>query len=278
MIRTALRRATIAASLLVALAGPARAQSPENPLLILTITGGWITGGQLWRIARQEAAVAGGALDTVALERRFKTGFVGGLGAALFRSPHIGYSAEITFLGASTESRCAPPAQWAFDANHVNEQACTDIQGRILRTSAAVVQLGVTWRPIATGRIQPYLRGVAGPAYLGGPFVETSGTIQVPADSGQSPIRIRTLLGDPSPRTLTWVATLSAGVTLAMGPGFQFRFEARDVVTDLPVATGPGNALTPGSPAQTGSRVFHLTSFTIGLDIVLEQVRRPRRY
>jgi hypothetical protein len=201
-----------------------------------------------------------------------------GVGATLFRSPHFGYSAELTFLGVSTESRCTPPPVWAVDANSVNQQACTDIQGRSLRTSAAAVQLGLTWRPIATGAIQPYLRGVAGPAYLGGSFVEMSGTVTVPADSGQSPFRIRTLLGDPNRRSLTWVATLAAGVTMAMGPGTQVRFEARDVVTDLPIATGPASTLTQGSPARTGSKVFHLLSFDIGLDIVLEQSRRPRRY
>jgi hypothetical protein len=272
------RRAALAASLLVVPAGAVRAQSPENPLLVLTVTGGWTTGGQLWRIPRQEAAVVGGALDTVALERRFGTGLVVGVGATLFRSPHIGYSAELTFLGISTESRCAPPGQWAGDSLHINEQACNDIQGRIIRTSAAVVQLGLTWRPLATGRVQPYLRGVAGPAYLGGSFVETTGTVRVPADSGQSPIRVRTLLGDPNRRRLTWVATLSVGVTLAMGPGAQLRFEARDVMTSLPVATGPGSPLTLGSPASTGSKFLHLPSFAVGLDIVLEQSRRPRRY
>jgi hypothetical protein len=31
-------------------------------------------------------------------------------------------------------------------------------------------------------------------------------------------------------------------------------------------------------PAQMGSKVVHLLSFTVGLDIVLEQSRRPHRY
>jgi hypothetical protein len=278
VIPSLVRRAALAASLLAVLSGPARGQSADNPQLVLSVTGGWITGGRMWHIARQEAAAPNGALDTVGLERRFQTGFALGGGATLFRSPHVGYSAELTFLGVSTESRCAGPAQWAVDSQHENEQACSVIQGHVLRTSAAVIQLGLTWRPIATGRAQPYLRGVAGPAYLGESFVETSGTILVTDATGQVFYPVKVLLGDPSPRGLTWVATLSAGITLAMSPGSRLRFEARDVIADLPVATGPGNPNSLGTPAQIGSRVFHLPSFAVGLDIVLERTRRPRRY
>jgi hypothetical protein len=272
------RRVALSALLLTCLAAPARGQSAENPMLILTVSGGWITGGGMWRLPRQEEAVVGGALDTVGLERRFRTGLVLGVGATLFRSPHIGYTADLTFLGTATESRCMPPLQWAADANHVNEQACNNIQGQRIGTSVAAVGLGLTWRPVATGGIQPYLRGVAGPAYLGSSYVETSGTVTVPSDSLVIPYRVRTFLGDSHHRNWTWVATLSAGVMLRMSPGAQLRFEARDVVTNLPVATGPGNPLTADSPAQVARKVFHLPSFTVGLDIVLEQSQRPRRY
>ena len=214
----------------------------------------------------------------MALERRFGTGIVVSVAATLFRSPHLAYSGELIYYGATTESRCAPPAAWAPDSLHLNEQACTDIQGRNLRTSVMALQLGVAWRPIATGRIRPYLRAVAGPAYLGGSYVETSGTVVVPVSAIENALRVRTLLGDPHPRALSWVGTLSAGVTLGISPGTQLRFEARDVVTNLPVATGPGDPATLGTPAQIGSKVFQLASFTVGLDIVLEQSRRPRRY
>ena len=270
-------RTVLVTSVLILLAGPVRAQSADNPTLTLTITGGWINGGKMWRLPRQEATTVLGGIDTVALERRFGTGIVVSVGAALFRSPHVAYSGELVYYGATTESRCARlTTAWAPDSLHLNEQACADIQGKSLRTSVMALQLGLTWRPIATGKIQPYLRAVAGPAYLGGSYIETSGLVRVPPDSGE--LRLRTLLGDPKTRALTWVGTLSAGVTLAIGPGAQLRFEARDVVTNLPVVTGPGDPATLGTPAQVGSKVFQLASFTVGLDIVLEQSRRPRRY
>lgn len=274
----ALRRAALSASLLACLAAPARGQSAENPLLVLTISGGWITGGNMWRLPRQEEAVAGGALDTVGLERRFRTGLVLGLGATLFRSPHVGYAAELIFLGTGTESRCMPPQQWAADADNTNAQACNSIQGQKIGTSMAALEFGIAWRPIGTGAIQPYLRGVAGPAYLAGSYVETSGSVTLASDPVAGSYHVRTFLGESHHRSWTWVAAFAAGVTLQMGPGAQLRFEARDVVTNLPVVTGPGSPLTAGSPAQVAGKTFHLASFTVGLDILLEQSRRPRRY
>lgn len=273
-----IRRAALGLSFLAALAGPARGQSPDNPLLVLTISGGWITGGRMWLLPRQEETVAGGALDTVGLERRFRTGVVMGLGAALFRSPHFGYSAELVFLGTGTESRCFPPAQWSADGNHINEQACDDIQGQNVGTSIVALEFGGTWRPIATGPVRPYLRLVAGPGYLGGSYVETSGTVAETTVSGTTYYN-RSFLDEPHHRTWTWVVTLGAGVTLRMSPDAQLRFEARDVVTNLPVVTGPSSPPPATTPTQVTGKTFHLVSFAAGLDILLEQsARRTRRY
>lgn len=274
----AIRRAALGLALLAALAGPALAQSAENPLLVLTITGGWITGNRLWALPQQPEAGLNQAMDTVALERRFRTGLVMGLSATLFRSPHWGYTGELVYLGAATESRCAPPAQWSADPDSINKQACSDVQGRNLGTSIVGLLFGATWRATATGAAQPYLRAVVGPGYISGSFVQTDGTVFVPGDTLTSPLRIRTLLGEPQHRTWTWVAALSGGATMKMGPDMQLRFEVRDVVTNLPVVTGPGNPLVLGTPAQVSGKVFHLFSFVAGLDILLEQSSRPHRY
>jgi hypothetical protein len=264
---------------MAALASPMRAQSPDDPLLTITMRGGWITGGSLWRISAQPAPASPDSTDIVSLGRLFRPGFVAGVGATLFRSPHFGYTVAIDFLGITTESRCTGPAHWAYNADHVNQQACQNIQGASVRTSAVAFEGGLTWRPISTGRVLPYLQGIGGLAYLGGSFVETKAAVFIAgADSSQSPFPIRTFLGDPEHRALTWIATLSGGFTLELAPGSQLRFEARDVVTNIPVATGPGDAATIGVPAQMGSKVAHLFSIAVGLDIVLEQSRRPHRY
>ncbi len=273
-----LRCAAVGATLSAALAGPARAQSPESPLLTLTIRGGWISGPSLWHIGNQPALSDAGP-DTVALARLFRPGFVAGVGAALFRSPHIAYTAAMDFLGITTESRCTGPTVWAPSSRGDNRQACERVQGASVRTNAVALQGGLTWRPLATGRVQPYLQGIGGIAFLGGSFVETQSTVfDSTADSTRSQFPMRTLLGDPNHRSMTWIATLAGGLTFETSPGTQIRFEARDVITSIPVATGAGNAALDGTPAPIGSKVVHLLSFAIGLDVVLEQSRRPHRY
>ena len=276
---TCVRRAALGAALTAALVVPLRAQTPEDPLLIITMRVGWITGPSLWRIAAQPAPASPDSTDIIGLARLFRPGFVAGVGASLFRSPHFGYTVAIDFLGITTESRCTAPDHWAYNADHVNQQACEAIQGASVRTSAVAFEGGFTWRPVATGRVQPYLTAIGGLAYLGGSFVETKAAVYVAgADSTQSPFPIRTFLGDPDHRAVTWVATLGGGFTLEMSPGSQLRFEARDVIMDVPTATGPGNATVIDVPAPMGSKIAHLLSFTVGLDIVLEQARRPHRY
>ena len=273
------RRTALAVLVLSSVAGPAVAQSPEHPLLTLSTSVGYLTGGKLWHLDRQLAAVRSGETDSVALSREFRPGFQIGLGATLFRSPHVAYAVELSFLSMTTESGCAPLGPYAFDTSHINQQACEDIQGERVRTSAATVQGGLTWRANPEGRTQPYVRAVGGLAVLGGSFVATAGSVLVPGsiDSLGPPRQLRIFLDEKNRRGMTWVATLAAGATLEMSPGYQLRFEARDVLTNVPVVTGPADPLAIQPYAQVGSRTVHLLALTVGLDIVLER-QRSRRY
>ena len=274
---TALFALTALASVLVA--GRASAQSAERPLLIISMTGGVLTGGALWTLDRQLAPVSSGEIDSLALGRYFRTGFVVGVGATVFRWPHVGLAAEVAFLGLGTESRCAPRGPYAFDAEHVNEIACLSAQGYRLPTNAVALQGGVAWRALPEARVQPYLRAIGGLALLGGSFVETSGLVTVPTvDTTRASVVTRTFLAEGSRRDLTWIATLSVGVMLELSPGYQLRFEARDVLLGLPVVTGPGSITTTLPVAPTRDRTVHLPTFALSLDLVLEPARRPRRY
>ena len=267
------------AAAVAALAGRATAQSSEHPLLIFSMTGGYATGGGIWSLDRQIALVASGARDSLSLARLFRPGFEAGLGVALYRSPHIGLAAEMAFLGISTESRCSPLGPYAFDPDRVNEQACLDIQGRHVRTNAAAFQAGAIVRPWATTAVQPFLRAVGGLALLGGSFVETAGTVVMSGVGGStgSPLRARVFLDEENRRELTWIATFSAGVTIAASPGYQVRFEVRDIVTRVPSVTGPADPQAVQPFAQVGSRTVQLLGLTVALDLALER-QRTRRY
>ena len=283
MILHHLRRSALAALALAALAGPAAAQSPEHPLLVFSISGGTLTGGAIWRLDRQLAGVSSGDIDSLALSRRFRPGFAVGVGATLFHSPHFAYTLEISFLGLTTESRCAslgPVASpYAFDSQHINQQACEDIQGKSIPTNAAAFQLGGTWRAIAEGRIQPYLRAVGGVAILGGSFIAASGKVflQGAIDSLGPQTVARVFLAERNRRETALLATLAAGVTLDAAPGYQLRFEARDIITRIPTVTGAGDYTQLQPYAQVGDRTVHLLAFTVALDLVLER-QRTRRY
>lgn len=260
-------------------AGRASAQSGERPLLVISMTGGFLTGGALWNLDRQLAPVGSGEIDSLALGRYFRTGFVVGVGATLFRSPHFGLAAEVAFLGLATESRCAPRGPYAFDSQRINELACLSAQGYHLPTNATAIQAGVAWRALPGARVQPFVRAIGGAALLGGSFVETRGLVAVPtADTTRPPVVTRTFLTESSRRELTWIATLSVGVMLELPPGYQLRFEARDVLIGLPVVTGPGPITATLPVAPTADRTVHLPAFTVSLDLVLEPLRRPRRY
>lgn len=255
-------------------AGRAAAQSRERPLLSISMTSGFVTGGTLWTLDRQLAATDAGGIDSLVLGRYFRTGYVIGVGATMFRSPHFGIAGEIAFLGIGTESRCAPRGPYSTDARHINEQACISIQGYRLPTSATTFQGGGAWRARPEARTQPYVRAIGGLALLGSSFVETSGLVSV--DTTQRTL-LRTLLAEGNRRYVTWIATLSAGVMLEISQGYQLRFEARDILIGLPVVTGPGSI--SGLPiAPTSDRTVHLPAFTVSLDLILEPVRRPRRY
>ena len=274
-------RTALAALVLAVLAGPATAQSPEDPRLVFTTFAGYVGSGSLWQLNRQPAAVTGGAWDTLTLGRDFKPGFALGLGIQLFRSPHVGYALEIAFLGTTTESRCRPIGSYAFDSEHVNRQACENIQGTSQRTNAVAVQGGVIWRARTQGAVQPYLRAAAGFGILGGSFVETRGTVALSGviDTTGPPLVSRVFLDEKERTEFTWEATLAAGTTLEMAPGYNLRFELRDLIFSAPVVTGPANALDMVFPAvaQVGRKMVHLPTLSVGFDIVLERQRR-RRY
>jgi len=283
--RTGRRRhgtALLAALLVAAGAGRAAAQTPDQPNLIFTISGGYITGGTLWTLPRQLALATatgnGTAWDTVALGRRMRPGFTATLSATVFFSPHLGYSAEVGFFGIGTTSQCSPVGPWTPTADDANEIACDVLNGDNMRSDAVGLLGGLTWR-FTRGGVQPYLRAMIGPAILGASFVEEATPI-VAANSNTSLVYF---LSDQNHKELSWMLSLGAGVMMPLSPGYQLRLEVRDLLIPLPYPTGPatdtaaiaGESALPQPPVAF--RLMHLPSITVGLDVVLER-KRGHRY
>jgi hypothetical protein len=273
------RSALIAAVALTAGAGCAAAQSATRPQLVIGMTAGWVTGPQLWHVDRQLVPVWSGAVDSVSLQRLFRTGFIAGVGATLYRTPQLGYSVEITFLGLPTESRCAPLGPYAADGQAINNRTCVAIQGRGVATTAAAFQAGLTWRARPSDALQPYVRGMAGIAALGGSFVTSEGDFTVPTADPTRPqtVLTRSLLTDPKTRVLTWVASLAVGASLRVNEGYRVRFEFRDVILNVPVPSGPSTLMVGQPYAPIGNRTVHLPGFSVAFDLLMER-ERVRRY
>jgi hypothetical protein len=120
--------------------------------------------------------------------------------------------------------------------------------------------------------LSPYLRGSVGIVSMPHSRVEVIGNYLTSV--GPQPVVV---IGDPSPKRAAPMFGLAVGVTtpLSKDRGYQFRLEARDVITSIERVTGSADATTLIAP--TASRSYHHLALTIGLDVVLER-KRGRRY
>jgi opacity protein-like surface antigen len=256
-----------------AVGAPAAAQSAGGrgpaATLVLTIRGGVVTGGGLWTVGPQPfcsqvgTACQPGAYDTLRLTRTLGASLVAGVGVSYFPSRTLGFQGEITYLGFSLDDGCTV---LNGGASRETQQICGSIQGQSNTSGAISFFAGVLARAAAHRVLSPYLRAGVGLVAIDRSTVDVSGI----DSTGQ----VFGVLIDDSPRELAFGAVLGAGLTFALGPGYQFRLEGQDVVSGLDRATGPaGASLRP----PIASRAFHHFALTMGLDVVLEQ-KRGRRY
>lgn len=270
-----MRRSLPAAALLLSLdAASGAAQTREEPNLVVAINFGLTTGQRLWTIDRQPLAAPQGAEDTVGISRRLRPGLTGIVSATLFRSARFGYTAEVGYYGLASEQRCQGPAAWAPDSNDINQQGCDRAHGRHVATSIAGLQAGVHYRVLETGRFQAFVRGTAGVGLIGNSFIQTSGAVVVSPGCAPEPCELR-LVDEANRRSITWLASVTGGLSMLIAPGYRLRMDIRDIITSVPVAAGP--ASSNAAQAPTGSKTVHVPTFLLGLELVFER-RHARRY
>ncbi|HEV8265098.1 MAG TPA: hypothetical protein VGQ06_09110 [Gemmatimonadales bacterium] len=258
-------------ALICALSTPAAAQTGAQPNLVLTILGGAVTGHQLWAVAKQPLTVLGNptTYDTLQLSRSVGSSLVLGAAATYFPATHIAIHAEVSYLGLPLDNRCSVVGAYAPDTENKNEQICDDIDAQAVGGGAISVFTGVTIRAAPRGAFSPYVRGNIGLVNQARSTIEVVGGF---VDG--TGFHERQVIADPKPRRNTAMFGVGAGFTSPLGPGYQFRFELRDVITQLDRLTGPANAIGIG---PTAGRHYHHFALTLGLDVVLER-KRGRRY
>ena len=277
-----MRSARFALAALALTASSAAAQARQEPNLVFSIGLGLTTGQQLWDLAKQPLAVVGtspAAFDTVHLARWLQPGIVGVLGVTYFRSQHLGYTLELGYFGLSSEQRCQGPAAWQPEADSINKQACTNAQGQHVATSVSGMLLGLTWRPLPSSKIEPYVRIGIGPGIASSTsFVTTTATVESSRCGSGTTACVYFLLDEGNARSLTWLGSASIGLSYWLGPAYRIRIEARDLVTSITRVTGPAGTTTGGSgKPPTSTRIVAVPTVTFGLDVVLER-QHTRRY
>lgn len=258
---------------------PALAQSPQEPHLVFSITGGLSSGSHLWTLPKHPQPVVGGNLtdqDTLALARVLRPGIVAGLAASYYTSPRFGWTAEVTYFGVSSEQRCTGPTAYQPEADHINQQACDRANGLHIATSVVGFLGGATFRVFPDKRVEPFIRAVGGIGLLGNSFIQTSGVVRSSQCQTVDSFCQLTLVREQKQSQFTFVTALSAGFSFTVSPAYKIRFEGRDVVTSLPIATGNATGTDPAI-VETGRVIKHVLAFTIGVDIILER-RHTRRY
>jgi hypothetical protein len=251
-----------------AAARAASQQGPE-PSLALTLLAGAVDGANLWTIDRQPfcPVFSGGTCasppDTLRLARTMSSSIVIGASMAYFAGPRFGIHAEVAYVGLPLRDACA-----VLNASPTqpSSELCADIQGASQATGAVAFSASVLLRMTSRRSLSPFVRGGFGLIVYNHSTIEMFGADRTGA--------VYQVLRDDTPRRIAQSFMIGAGTTLALGPGYQFRLEARDVIARFERVTGPADALVQ---PPTGTRFSHHVGLTMGLDIVLER-KRGRRY
>ena len=268
-----MRHATLGLFALAVVAAPLAAQTGEQPSIVLTIFAGAGTGHDLWTIAKQPLQVLGTSeFDTLRVSQGITSSIIAGLAATYFPSPHFGLHAEISYVGLPVDGSCTG-VFYNPDFDNKNQQTCDDIQRTGSDGGSVAMFVGATFRAASRRSFSPYARLNVGIINETRSTIEMSGTF-----IASSSVGVREVLTDPKSRHAEPMLGASVGFTRPISPGYQFRWEASDMLVSMSRATGAG-VLTAGAGAipPTASRFYHHFSLKLGLDVVLEK-KRGRRY
>src|SRR6266513_1694354 len=222
---------------------PAIAQKGPEANLVLTILAGTITGHSLWTVEKQPLCLGNpcsGLYDTLHLARSINSSTMLGVAATFFPSPHLGFHAEVSYVGLPIDSGSSG--------------------------GAIAILGGLTLRAASRRAFSPYVRGSLGLVNLSRSTIEVSGRYLT---SGGA-VAERVIIVDDKPRRTAPMVGAAVGFTSPIGSGYQFRLEARDILTALDRLIGPANSLGEG---PTAKRYYHHFALTLGFDVVLEKKR-----
>jgi hypothetical protein len=148
--------------------------------------------------------------------------------------------------------------------------ACQDIQGATKSATAVGLSGGPVYRFGSHSLFTPYVRANLGLVFSNQSSIRTVGSFNT--SLGISDL---TIYDDDHESRVEPMLGLGAGITAAVGQGYQLRWEVRDNITGVQKVTSSTPQARVVPPHEVTYK--HLFSMSIGFDVVLER-RKGRRY
>jgi len=252
----------------LALASPAAAQKTEDEARLIFTMGLTYTGStNLWSVEDQPLLVPGTGFDLLDLNRSISSSIGVLFSGMYFPKQKFGLAGEVFFMGIGIEDQCVTASP---NPNPRTQDVCGSINGSSKSSSAVLLTVGPVMRVGADQPISPYIRAQGGLLFSNLSPVAMSGNV---IDNGDQLVVV--IYDDPSSTRVTPGFVFGAGLTAALGKGWQLRTEIRDNLVEIATVTGP---TAPGIDTPTIANEWkNLWSIVIGADVVLEK-KRGRRY
>lgn len=250
-------------------------EPPSSPTLVFTIHGGVASGHALWAIPKQPicntgpgGTCSGTSYDTARIARTVGSGITAGLSVAYFPGDHFGYYGEASFVGLSLDDACSG-VYFAGGPGSVHDLLCQAVAGSSISLGASSFIGGITLRGAPGSGVSPYIVLGGGALLFSTSTLDMSG--EVVTGGGVQNISI---VVDNSPRRVSPLLALGAGLRMRAGAGYGVRMAVEDLIAKFQRLTGPVNAIGQGPVA---SKFYHHFVVRLGFDVVLEK-KRGRRY
>jgi hypothetical protein len=241
-------------------------QSKDQARLIFSVSGGVVLGGHLWSIGAQPVQFITPA-DTMALGRRIRSSLGIGFSGTYFGGDYLGVAVDGFLIGLGYEDSC----RMVFSSGATDVvTACTSIQGATKSASAVGLSAGPVFRFNSRSLLSPYARANLGLVFSNQSSIRTIG--RFPTPQGTSDLIV---YDDDHESRVEPMLGLGAGITAAVAPGYQLRWEVRDNIAGVQRVTAATAEARVVPPHEVVYK--HLFSMSIGFDVVLER-RRGRRY
>jgi len=263
-------RTPVALALLgsLALASPVAAQKTEDEARLVFNMGLAYTGGtDLWSVDGQQIVAPPTGIDFLDLDRSISSSIGVLFSGMYFPKPKWGVAGEVFFMGIGTEDRCVTASPNPAQRTQV---VCGSIDGSSKSSSAVLFTVGPVVRAGADQPISPYIRAQVGLLFSNLSPIAMSGDVVL--DGAEYVVVV---YDDPSSTRITPGFVFGAGLTTALGKGWQLRTEVRDNLVEIATVAGPAPSGVDTPPIVNEWK--NLWSVVIGVDVVLEK-KRGRRY